>query len=189
MPISTDRCTVYSTDEEQLLRLLIRYSIWLWFPIFTVTIVHMAMFLKLQQQARIRAASTSISITNCQMQRTLKIFLVVVFAFLTCTFPLSVLNCIKYRYQHFHKMHLVNLRNYCIPLAYLQSCLNPFIYSKIHLRIYRSMRWAGRRIRWMFTTISRKIEIMASQKENSSASKGVSNIPNDHSSCDDNSEK
>ena len=30
---------------------------------------------------------------------------------------------------------------------------------------------------------------MASQKENSSARKGVSNNPNDHSSCDNNNEK
>ena len=30
---------------------------------------------------------------------------------------------------------------------------------------------------------------MVSQKENSSAGKGVSNNPNDHSSCDDNSDQ
>ena len=175
LPVSTDHCALYSTNEERFVRSLIRYCIWLWLPMFIVTLLHIAMFLKLKQQrAKIRAASTS-SIPNCQMQRTLIIFLVVVFAFLTCSFPLSILNCIKYRHPHFHKLHLVNLRNYCIPLAYLQSCLNPFIYSKIHLKIYRSMRWARRGIKLMSTTISRKFEIMTSQKENSSTYEWVSN--------------
>ena len=144
--IYRDICRVDHIDEMLFIYLVVTYFIGLWTPMFIIVLVHIAMFLKLTKQARIRAQSTS-SDSRPQMQRISKIFLMTVLAFFTCCLPVSILLCILSvpNIPAAVSNVLVVPYNFCIPLANLNSCLNPFIYSKIHLKILSGMRlvWRG----------------------------------------------
>ena len=60
---------------------------------------------------------------------------------------------------------MYTIRNYSLPLAYLNSCLNPYIYSRIDRKIIVGMKW-------IFGGLSRKIQDFTSFMRN--ASKNVS---------------
>ena len=149
--------------DEVFIHVLVSHSLGLWIPLLIIISMHIAMFIELKKQAQIRAQTTSNK--SRQMQQTLKIFVAIVFVFFTCSLPLSILNIIMSHPNSTHnscnnpnilfeantdKSHLLGgktymtfswARNFCVPLAYINSCLNPFIYSKVHLKIYAVLRW------------------------------------------------
>ena len=174
MPVYVYSCSSKLTAEEKFTLFFIKNAIGLWLPITIVTVLHIAMYLKLKKQARIRAQCTSGNTTD-HMQRTLKIFVVVVLAFIICTFPLSVLKSIKltHREYYFNSILLIDMHNFCIFLMAMNNCLNPFIYSKIHLRIYRGMKVIKDSMSHLFTTISRRVEKVTSQQQSSSESESI----------------
>ena len=129
LPIIFDTCKLYMTYEESIVQTFITYSLGLWLPMFAIIVVHIGMYIRLKQQARIRAQHST-SDTTVQMKRTLKLFLVVVLAFITCTLPLSLFNCIKQANPRYYSKHLRDVRNLSIPLSYLNSCLNPLFIQK-----------------------------------------------------------
>ena len=141
-PVYHDICKVYENNEQKLIYILIIYTIGVWVPIVIILVVHIAMYIKLHQQSRIRAQHTTTD-TTAQMRRTLKIFVIVVFAFIICILPLTVFECIIIiNRDYFDSIpHLNKAHAFSIPLCNLNSCLNPLIYAKIHSRIYKSIRW------------------------------------------------
>ena len=146
--VFTYECKYHMTQREKFIEHVITYCIGLWFPIFTVIIVQIAMFFQLRKQARIRAQSTT-SDTSGQMQRTLKIFLVVVLAFMVCSLPLSIVKLIKFFVsKNFYHSYLIQAHNVGIILWNLNVCLNPFIYGKIHYRIYKGIKRIWKVIKW-----------------------------------------
>ena len=116
----------------------------IWLPMLIIIICHIVMFCKLQKEAIARRRHAISINTNQQMQRISKAFLVVVCAFFVCLIPQSVLSCFEKEVRT--NAHLVNLWNVSIPLANVNSCLNPCIYGKIHLKIYLGVRWVFKEI-------------------------------------------
>ena len=119
------------------LRIIIR-SIGIWMPAIIIILTHIMMFCKLKKEARIRSQSTS-SNTSTQMQQISKTFLVTVIVFLVCLLPWSIIQCLRYSYNSDIESSpsFKRMSNYSFTLANLNSCLNPFIYSKIHQKIWR----------------------------------------------------
>ena len=135
-----NQCT--EEDKRKILYVyyLIVYSIGLWMPLLLVIIVHVAMYLKLKTLALVRAASTS-SDTQGQLNRISRVFLMTVVAFYICTLPLSVLTIFVYLGDKLPSNgYIIMAQNFAIPLQISNCCLNPFIYSKIHQKVYRGMK-------------------------------------------------
>ena len=153
------------SNEEQFIHILVTQTIGLWVPLLLVILVHIAMFIELRKRAQIRAQSTST--TNNQMQRTMRLFLVIVLAFFACSMPYSILNCLMYYPGNLIGIHakstdynnIIRVRNVCVPLAFLNSCLNPYIYSKAHLKIFSGLRWVYAKVHtWIFIGVSKRVE-------------------------------
>ena len=134
-----NECTQEDKGNILYVYYLIVNSIGLWIPFLLVMIIHIAMYLKLQKLALVRAASTS-SDTQGQLQRISRVFLATVIAFYTCTLPLSVLSCLLFGSIVPDNNIMITAQNLSIALQNLNCCLNPFIYSKIHQKIYRGMK-------------------------------------------------
>ena len=125
------------TEKARFTYLLLQFTFGAWIPMIIILFIHVSMFAILNKQNRLRARSTT-SDTSQQLQSISRTFLVIVCAFYVCLLPFSLLNIIieipKYK-------HLLNVYNYAIVLVNLNSCINPFIYTKIHHKIYKGARW------------------------------------------------
>ena len=132
-----------STHRHRFFVRLILRLIAVWIPMVIIVLTHTVMFLKLKKEARIRSQSTS-SDTSNQMQQISKTFLVTVIIFLVCLLPWSIIDCLRWKLNDDtdteFTVSLTRMNNYSLALANLNSCLNPFIYSKIHLKIWHWMK-------------------------------------------------
>ena len=123
-------------DKEPATNLLITHIIGIWIPMLIVVTVHIIMYLKLRREAKIISQSSS-SNTNNQMQRISKTFLVTVIVFFICLLPWSVMHVLWWKFgDTTNSTVFIDIRNYSLTLANTNSCLNPFIYSKLHQKIF-----------------------------------------------------
>ena len=95
------------------------------------------MYPKLQREARIRKESKSLQ-ADTQMIRILRTFLVVVAVFFVCCLPSTILYVFTYVNKVPDTRPVYNFQVVANFLINFNSCLNPIIYSKIHVRIYKS---------------------------------------------------
>ena len=130
-------------DKILLYSYILIYSIGLWFPAIILFTLHFIMYHKLKKEAQIRT-NTSTMDSTLQMRRMMKTFSVIVIAFYICMIPHSIL--------HTYLTHTVILGKvmnrklyYTMSLTFtclqnINSCLNPLIYAKIHLKIYSALK-------------------------------------------------
>ena len=168
MLVYRDSCDRNFRGYEFSMYAIFCYFIAIWVPMILVIIVHIAMYYRLKKQALIRAR-TSNKDTKGQMQQISKTFILTVIAFFVCLLPLSIINCMIYSPKITPNIYLVGAYQFSIPLANLNSCLNPFIYSRIHKRIFGGMRW-------LFQKMSRKIGKLGSQSKSQSEETSVDEL-------------
>ena len=110
-PVYRYKCIRRETNKEYLLYDVLTFSIGLWIPMLIIIVVHITMYIRLRQRSRIRAQHSTAD-TTAEMRRTLKIFVVVVLAFMICTLPNSVIHMIERIHYDYYITHLVEARNF-----------------------------------------------------------------------------
>ena len=133
-----------------------KYVIGIWTPMLIITVSYIAMFLKLRMQARIRAQSTGTD-TSRHIQGISRTFLLTVCVFFICLLPFSVMVSMAAKLERL--ISIVIVWDLSIPLANLNSCLNPLIYAKVHRKIYLQITNMIRGVRRCFERQSNDIGV------------------------------
>ena len=177
-------CFLEMPYGEYIIAKVVGNIIGVWIPLIIVVIVHIVMFLKLRKQAQIAARSNS-NETLDQLQRISKTFLLTVLSFFICLLPLSILDTIELVQSDVQNYYFWKCRNFYIHLANMSISLNPIVYSKIHVRIYKMIQcfigWVLKKVRGMrsqpeaSSNGGQAVPIILTSKPNS--------IMHDHSSC------
>ena len=139
------RCYLSCPKIEEILFYddILVFSIGLWIPALTLMTLHVIMYHKLHKQAQIRTNNSTMDSTM-QMKRIMKTFSVIVIAFYICMLPNAILftyfthTMISGKVMDMALYDTMSLTFYC--LQNINSCLNPLIYAKIHLRIYSILK-------------------------------------------------
>ena len=130
-------------DKILLYSYILIYSIGLWFPAIILFTLHFIMYHKLKKEAQIRT-NTSTMDSTLQMRRMMKTFSVIVIAFYICMIPHSILHTylthtvISGKVMNRKLYYTMSLTFTC--LQNINSCLNPLIYAKIHLKICSALK-------------------------------------------------
>ena len=128
-------------------------------PMVTLLVTHVLMYITLRKQAVRMSQSTTQDQTQ-RLREITKTFIVVVAAFYVCVFPHSF----WHTYESYLVMSNMNDRQKIRTKAmhahdtftimmYLSCCLNPFIYSKLHLRIFAACKWLHSKIKELFPAV------------------------------------
>ena len=127
--VHVNNCRITAHPYRYLIFSFTTHFIGIWLPLATIVVVHLAMFFKLRKQARIRAHSSGVD-TSRHMIGISRIFIMIVVTLFTCLLPWSVMNIINQ--GNTDSIYINDMKNFSIPLANMNSCLSPLIYSKIH---------------------------------------------------------
>ena len=138
-------CSHYLDTKDNLIITIATNALGVWSPMVLIAIVHILMYIKLKKQANIRQ-QTSTHSSNAQICSITKRFILILIVFYICYLPLTIQftiiayfasikkNIISYGNAHNTALPFTNL------LMFTSSCLNPIIYSKIHEKIYTSIK-------------------------------------------------
>ena len=141
--VYVDFCHVHNiSDKDWLVYNVVASCIGIWAPMLLLIASHIAMFLKLRKEADTRARCTTTDTTQ-HLKNISKTFLVIVCAFYISVLPNTVLQILIAHYgtrQQVVGEVYINFSNYSILLMNSNSCLNPIIYSKIHVRIIEKIQ-------------------------------------------------
>ena len=131
-------CYLQDTSEKEALNTIIIISvIGIFLPMLLIAIVYVLMYVKLRKQAQIRMQHSSHN-SSAQMVKVLRTFAIVVVVFYICYLPATINDIGLFFYTDYNTYNTVVI--YSNPLFFINSCLNPVIYSKIHGKIYRKMK-------------------------------------------------
>ena len=136
-------CTLSMSAEDFFVDALIMYSLGIWLPMILIPIVYILTFLRLKKQAKVRQQNSTHD-SNGQLSRISHTFTIVLVVFYVCYIPGSITYSIL-RYDLYVRKTISNdvyltchiISNF---LTFSSSCLNPIIYSKIHVKIYKAFR-------------------------------------------------
>ena len=128
-------------------------------PMVIILVTQVIMYIKLRQQAKRMSRSTTQDQTQ-RLQKLSKTFITVVIAFYICVFP----HYFQHMYENYlivydftHYAHIVirdrQIHEFFTITTYINCTLNPFIYSKIHERIFVACKWLWKKIKKIKPTI------------------------------------
>ena len=138
------RCAYRMSNKEAIIDFSISKSLGIWFPMLIIFLVHIMMYVRLKNRALTRQGTSSHDYQG-QLSRISRTFTTILVTFYICYLPTSIqhmiLLCDKYFKKEIvdpdiynHALTITNLLLFC------NSSMNPIIYSKIHLKIYSSIR-------------------------------------------------
>ena len=136
-------CSVDLSGGDPLIEFFIAYTIGLWIPMLVIPIVYIQIYLELKKQTQLRKYSSTHE-PSAQLTRISRTFISVLVVFYVCYLPTTIIDAI-YVYSVNAEMN-VNTdlldTSYVVTqsLLFSNSCLNPVIYSKIHLKIYHYIK-------------------------------------------------
>ena len=116
----------------------------IWLPMLLMAISHISMFSKLKKEAAIRQQYSTHD-SQAQLAQISRTFTVVLLTFYICYLPYTIQNAV---YALFAKGVIKNIDFSTFNIAaimsnfllFTNSAMNPIIYSKLHLRIFDSIR-------------------------------------------------
>ncbi|XP_072315872.1 growth hormone secretagogue receptor a [Eucyclogobius newberryi] len=110
-------------------------------PVFCLTVLYSLIGRKLWQRHRETCMSSRVSHRERSNRQTVKMLVVVVFAFVLCWLPFHVGRYLQFRSQYAQSQLLLILSSYCnlvsVVLFYLSAAINPILYN--------TMSWKYRR--------------------------------------------
>ena len=128
---------------ELIINTFVTCSLGIWLPMILIGITYIAMYLKLKKEAQITQSNSTLD-SQAQLNRISRTFTTVLFVFYICYLPLSVQHAIYYYFKYTNRTINESVYNNCWAISqfllYTNSCLNPIIYSKVHLKIYNCVR-------------------------------------------------
>ena len=136
-------CYYHMNAKEALDNYLLSNSLGIWFPMLLIVIVYAMMYVRLKHQAEIRQQASSHD-SRSQLTRISRSFTTVLVTFYVCYLPATIQHIMYFHYRYYKKEISPYVYNDILTITNLllfsNSCMNPIIYSKIHLKIYRSIR-------------------------------------------------
>ena len=132
-------CATKLTAKQNFVNEIIGFCLGIWTPMLTVVVIYVKMYMHLKKRANVRR-KISTQDSTVQMQKVVMTFFITVLGFYFCLLPMTIYQTIDYhpkRFDRYNRLYLVS--HIFGALANANSCLNPFIYSKIHLRVYRAI--------------------------------------------------
>ena len=108
-----------------------------------IVVVYILIYLKMKKQAQFRQRTASIN-SDTQMVQLSKTFTIVVLVYFICYLP-STISTVIIKYHLYSHMRIENSIGYSartifVCLLFSNSCMNPIIYSKVHIKIYNLVR-------------------------------------------------
>ena len=136
-------CYFELSFKEILINMILTRTVGVWFPMLLIALVYTFMFLKLKNQLKGMKRKSSHD-GKAQMKRILRTFTVVIAVFYICYLPQTILYTIYVCYRHLNK-HLnmdafETANTYLVVLYFSNGCLNPVIYSRIDVKLKKSIR-------------------------------------------------
>ena len=145
-PINPHQKITHEQLQTELLWYSFGFSIGIVLPMIILLVTHVIMYLMLRRQAR-RMSQSSTADHNQRLRKISRTFIVVVLAFYICVFPHFCMHMYEYYLKISNKMsiddinhHHDHAHNIFTITTYFNCCLNPFIYSKIHKKIFSNFR-------------------------------------------------
>ena len=136
-------CINQDSDENRFANTTVTFVIGVWLPMSMIATIYGLFYMKLKQQAQIRRQNSSQD-SRSQMMKISRTFTVVVLVYFICYLPHTILNIMHYYSQYANELISVDTFNRAIPftnfLIFSNSCLNPLIYSKIHVKIHNRIK-------------------------------------------------
>ena len=136
-------CEPYMSSEEHFTDALVTYSIGIWSPMLLIAVIYILMYLKLKKQAEIRQHCSSQD-SNNQMTQISQTFTIVLVVFYICYLPSTIIYTYLTYLDSINQDHDSVTTNTVLGIAnilmYTNSSMNPVIYSKIHVRIYKVVK-------------------------------------------------
>ena len=140
-------CTSQISNGNLLANTLLTFSLGIWLPMIVTAIVYVLMYFRLKKQAVKWKENTTLD-ANTQLTKISRTFVTVIIVFYICYLPATLLGATV----AYLKRHHINLKAYNVAwpitvyLMNVNSCLNPMIYNKIHIRVYRAAKKTIRRV-------------------------------------------
>ena len=137
-------CTSNMNTKDRSINSFVILSLGVWLPMILIPIVLILTFYKLKEQARLRKNSSTQD-WNAQLSRISRTFTVVLVVFYVCYLPDTITDtaiAIYYLLSGKNTYDDAVLTSYTVTtfLLFSNSCLNPVIYSKIHVNIYNCLK-------------------------------------------------
>ena len=130
-------------NKDLMINTFITHTLGIWLPMLLIAITYIAMYRKLKKEAQL-AQNNSTQDSHAQLTQISQTFTIVLFVFYICYLPLSIQHVVYYYFRYserpINKSAYINYRAITQFLLYTNSCLNPIIYSKVHLKIYNYFR-------------------------------------------------
>ena len=132
------QCVLDMSDKSFMIDAFLTSSLGILLPMVIIAIVYIIIYLRLKKQAQIRRTHSSHD-SNNQMVKFSRTFTTLVIVFYICYLPATILslhhfkNYVSYNNHHFNTA--LSISNF---LMNINCCINPLIYSKIHVKIYKA---------------------------------------------------
>ena len=131
------------SNMDTLTNTIITILFGVWLPMILIALVYILMYLRIKQQATQRELNSSHD-SRAQMVQILRTFTIVVLVYYVCYLPSYILDVIYTYSLHVTEVISGDTYNRVLPitnfLLFCNSCLNPIIYSKIHMKIYNGIK-------------------------------------------------
>ena len=138
-----NKCVLDISNKDYLIYSASIYAIGIWIPMLLILVVYILIYVKLKKQAQFRQRKASIN-SGAQMVQLSQTFTIVVLVFFICYLPLTILTTIDKYNLYIGKNRESKVRytakTIFTVLFFSNSCMNPIIYSKIHVKIYNHVK-------------------------------------------------
>ena len=145
--------------QTELVWYSIGFSVGIVLPMIILLVTHLIMYLKLRRQAR-RMSRSSTEDQNQRLRNISRTFIAVVLAFYICVFPHFCMHMYEYYLKISKRMsiddinhHHDHAHNIFTITTYFNCCLNPFIYSKIHKRIFAGCKCVWKKLKKVLSKV------------------------------------
>ena len=136
-----NKCILSISVKDNLIFSTSIYAIGILLPMLLIVMVYISIYVKLKKQAQFRRHSASIN-SDAQIVQLSQTFTIVVLVFFICYLPITLLATMSQYSLYRNKSNAITkiARTIFTVLLFGNSCMNPIIYSKIHVKIYNHVK-------------------------------------------------
>ena len=138
-----NRCVSYMSEKDNMIYTFITFSVSIWLPMILIGVVSCCTYMKMKKRAQISKHISSKDY-DAQLVQLSRLFTIVTLVFYVCYLPSTIHYTIYVYYRNsqdaFNWDSFNRATFFTELLLFSNSSLNPLIYSKIHLKIFKLLK-------------------------------------------------